>query len=547
MIARWMLSATLFAALCGIAALASERALRAFGRPARSTWAFALACSATWPIIAPLFLRASHISVSVGTPIAVGTVVVMPQTDSWFNLAWLAQLDRAFVICWCIASALLLTQMMLAIRTLHRVQRDAQRTVVDGHVVLIIDSFGPAVLGLVHPTIVIPAWLLELDDALRALVLRHEREHCLARDPGLVWLTVVTTTLLPWNVALWWIAQRLRLAMEVDCDARTLRSDGDRTQYARLLLLIAQRTSSARFVPMLATAPSQLSRRIFAMQSAPVRHPARRAAFAGVIATLAIAAACSPRIASNFTAPAPEVATAEPVTVSGSGANADTSPSDELSMQPATMARGSQGPRYPDALRAAKVGGTVVAMFVVNGDGSADTNTYKVLKSTHAEFTIAVKEALATMRFNPAQRDGTPVRQLLQQVFQFDPSMSTATALTPTPPSMDKPTPMPSGTPFFEFQVERAVTMRAGSLGPKYPKSLKDAKVEGTVLAQFVVDTTGAPEPSTFKVLKSSNPLFDEAVRDALAQMQFIPAMVGGRPVKQLLQQPFLFSLKEPK
>lgn len=89
--------------------------------------------------------------------------------------------------------------------------------------------------------------------------------------------------------------------------------------------------------------------------------------------------------------------------------------------------------------------------------------------------------------------------------------------------------------------------MRAGSLGPKYPKSLKDAKVEGTVLAQFVVDTTGAPEPSTFKVLKSSNPLFDEAVRDALAQMQFIPAMVGGRPVKQLLQQPFLFSLKEPK
>lgn len=283
------------------------------------------------------------------------------------------------------------------------------------------------------------------------------------------------------------------------------------------------------------------------MQSAPVRHPARRAAFAGVIATLAIAAACSPRIASNFTAPAPDVATAEPVTVSGSGANADTSPSDELSMQPATMARGSQGPRYPDALRAAKVGGTVVAMFVVNGDGSADTNTYKVLKSTHAEFTIAVKEALATMRFNPAQRDGTPVRQLLQQVFQFDPSMSTATALTPTPPSMDKPTPMPSGTPFFEFQVERAVTMRAGSLGPKYPKSLKDAKVEGTVLAQFVVDTTGAPEPSTFKVLKSSNPLFDEAVRDALAQMQFIPAMVGGRPVKQLLQQPFLFSLKEPK
>lgn len=434
MIARWIVGATLFAALCGIAALAIERALRAFGRPARTSWAFALGCSATWPIIAPLVLRASPVSVSTGTSVAVGTVLVAPKADAWFNLDWLAQFDQAFVLRWCIASALLLMQMMLAIRTLRRLQRDGQRIIVGGHVVLINDSFGPAALGLAHPTIVIPSWLLQLDDALRLLVLRHEREHCLARDPALVWLTVVTTTLLPWNVALWWIAQRLRLAMEVDCDARTLRMDGDRTQYARLLLLIAQRASSTRFIPMLSTSQSQLRRRIIAMQSNRVRHPARRAALAGTIASLAIAAACSPRIASNLTAPTPQVATAEPVVVSA-----------------------------------------------------------------------------------------------------------------PSAPSKGKPTSIPTGTPYVEFQVERAATMRAGSVGPKYPKSLMDAKVEGTVLAQFVVDTTGTAEPSTFRVLNSSNPLFVEAVRDALAQMQFMPALVGGRPVKQLLQQPFMFALNNKK
>ena len=434
MIARWMMSATLFAALCGIAALAIERALRAFHRPTRTPWAVALACAATWPVLAPLFLHASQASVTMSQPSAVGTALVSSENATWLNFTWLAQLDRTFAYSWGIASTLLVLQMVLAIRTLHRLQRDAPRAVVSGEPVIIDDSIGPAVVGLVHPTIVIPSWLLELDDALRMLVLRHEREHCLARDPGLVWLSVVTTTLLPWNVALWWIAHQLRFAIEMDCDSRTMRNNGDRTQYARLLLLIAQRTSSARFVPRLAISQSQLGRRLVAMHSTPVRHPARRAALAGTIATLAIAAACSPRLASNFTAPAPEVATAEPMIV-----------------------------------------------------------------------------------------------------------------IPPITPNNGKPVSIPSTTPFFEFQVERAVAMRAGFVGPLYPKRLRDAKVEGTVLAQFVVDTTGTPEPNTFKVLQSSNRLFAEAVRDALAQMQFTPALVGGRPVKQLLQQPFMFALRKHK
>ena len=66
---------------------------------------------------------------------------------------------------------------------------------------------------------------------------------------------------------------------------------------------------------------------------------------------------------------------------------------------------------------------------------------------------------------------------------------------------------------------------------------------EGTVLAQFVVDTTGRAEMNTFKVLKSDNDLFSNAVKNALQRMRFLPAEVGGRKVKQLVQQPFQFSL----
>ena len=85
--------------------------------------------------------------------------------------------------------------------------------------------------------------------------------------------------------------------------------------------------------------------------------------------------------------------------------------------------------------------------------------------------------------------------------------------------------------------------MAPGAQGPQYPDMLRTAGIEGTVLAQFVVDTTGRAEMSTFKVLKSDNDLFSNAVKNALQRMRFLPAEVGGRKVKQLVQQPFQFSL----
>ncbi len=97
--------------------------------------------------------------------------------------------------------------------------------------------------------------------------------------------------------------------------------------------------------------------------------------------------------------------------------------------------------------------------------------------------------------------------------------------------------------PYFDFQVEKPVVMAPGSQGPAYPDMLRTAGIEGTVLAQFVVDTTGRAEMATFKALKSDNDLFTNAVKNALQRMRFLPAEVGGRKVKQLVQQPFQFSL----
>jgi protein TonB len=105
------------------------------------------------------------------------------------------------------------------------------------------------------------------------------------------------------------------------------------------------------------------------------------------------------------------------------------------------------------------------------------------------------------------------------------------------------PPPVQSDQPFFEFQVEKPVTALPGSPPPRYPDILRQAGVEGEVLAQFIVDTTGRAEMNSFKVLKTSHDLFGNAVKNALPAMRFIPAEVGGRKVRQLVQQPFSFGI----
>ena len=99
--------------------------------------------------------------------------------------------------------------------------------------------------------------------------------------------------------------------------------------------------------------------------------------------------------------------------------------------------------------------------------------------------------------------------------------------------------------PYFEFQVEKPVVPAPGSTAPRYPDMLRQAGVEGEVLAQFIVDTTGRAENGSLKILKSSHDLFVQSVKNALPNMKFIPAEVGGRKVKQLVQQPFTFSISK--
>ena len=103
--------------------------------------------------------------------------------------------------------------------------------------------------------------------------------------------------------------------------------------------------------------------------------------------------------------------------------------------------------------------------------------------------------------------------------------------------------PVISDQPYFDFQVEKAAAAIPGSGAPAYPEMLKSSGVEGEALVQFVVDTTGRAEVGSFKVLRASHDAFGQAVKAALPRMRFLPAEIGGKKVRMLVQQPFAFAL----
>ena len=94
---------------------------------------------------------------------------------------------------------------------------------------------------------------------------------------------------------------------------------------------------------------------------------------------------------------------------------------------------------------------------------------------------------------------------------------------------------------YFASQVEKPALPRGGNPRPQYPSLLEGSRTAGIVLAQFVVDTLGRADMSTFTVLESSNDLFSASLRNALSHWRFFPAESGGHRVRQIVQLPLKF------
>ncbi|MEA3245374.1 MAG: M56 family metallopeptidase [Gemmatimonadota bacterium] len=424
MIVAWMVGTILLGGLIAVAATVADRAAAAAGWSRRTAWAFALAAAMLWPLGAAgvaAWRTAPHTPVA---PVALSATQVIAARIA-APQAWRVQPAAVLTAIWAAASVLLLARLGIGVARLRHLLRTAEPADVDGVRVFITDTMGPAVCGVLRPRILVPRWFLDLDAPLRSVALRHEAEHAARGDGSVVLAATLATSLMPWSPAVWWLARRLRLAIELDCDARVLRTlgRGDAThRYSHLLLLVAQRQSVARLLPVLAESNVHLERRITTMH-APMRTTSRvRAAALGGVAAAVALFACSPRVTGDLTAP--QTMSADRLAGLGPAAQSQKTFFEFQVQKPVQLADGSPSPSYPDILKMAGVEGEVLVQFVVEPDGTMMPGSVKILKSTHPLFTAAVNKALMEARYTPAEVDGKKVRQLVQRPFVF--SISTA-------------------------------------------------------------------------------------------------------------------------
>jgi beta-lactamase regulating signal transducer with metallopeptidase domain len=508
MLASWMLYCVAVGVLLSAGAAALERGLRSLGRPTRWAWVGATALTLALPVAArmvpaaPLTPEPTQLRV---TAVAGESPDALPaRTRQAAPLAFdLARWDAPLRLAWGGSSLAVVVALCAMGAVLARRRRAWSAAEVDGVPVLVSTDTGPAVVGLVRSRIVLPAWALRADDEARRLVLEHEQEHVRAGDPRLLAAALLAAAVMPWNPAVWWQLRRLRLAVEVDCDARVLRRRGDVHAYGSVLLEMGRRARRTHPAPAAAFAEpvSTLERRIRIMTASPVRRPLLRAAGFGAVAATLLVVACE----------APQ-----PTQPSASGPSFSKTP-----MTPeAAVAQ-----YFPDVAKKGMAPDDIL-LFVVAPDG----------------------EMLRHAWIRDAPDPTTPIRgagdpRLRPLIAPFSGMMSRVSLVQYSPGELG-----PTGSQVMWVQLRRRPgTPRPAAADPRddralhdavrrhYTVALRDAGVLGQVGVSFAVGADG--KARDVQVADGADPRLAEAARAVVADLTFTPTQPGEMEVMMI---PFL-------
>ncbi len=271
----WMSYAIVVSLLLSLAALALEHSARVRQKPTRWLWGTSMIAS----LLVPLVISTVSVQIprlaGVVDPVKPQQVVALRQmTASGLSPSdWLTatagrisaspDLDRLLRVGWSAASTILLLAILAGSAQLNWRRRRWERGNMAGVPVHISEDAGPAIVGLLDPHIVVPRWLMQCPPDVQELVIAHEQGHLEAHDARLVTIALGVLVCMPWNLPLWWQLRRLRLAVEIDCDARVLRRGYDVSRYGETLIAVGERQSATiAMVAAMAETGSLLEQRI---------------------------------------------------------------------------------------------------------------------------------------------------------------------------------------------------------------------------------------------------------------------------------------------
>lgn len=591
----WMAYGLVISGLLTVAALLGERAARNAGRPVRSGWIAALAGSLLLPVLAWLWPNAAPGAVpDPAYVVRLPAITIVPADSA-------AGSGSLLLYGWLVSSLVMMFLLALSVLRLRRLRRDWREAEVDGEQVLLSDDIGPAVVGLRRARIVMPDWALEIDRELRRMLLLHEREHMRAHDPLFLAGGLVALVIMPWNPFAWVQFYRLRLAIELDCDARVLRASGDARGYGNLLIEVGrQRSGGAALALAFGEPRSFLEERIRELPRVFGRRRLIRAGGLAAAAVFVLLLAVCARDPMSSVNPTERAARMELEVTAADRSDAEL-------MQAPTFTPFTTRPElrnreqvsqalernYPPLLRDAGIGGEALVWFFIDRSGTVARASIN-RSAGYPALDSAALQVARTMEFTAAENRGAPVPVWVAIPIVFMSNAAAAPAqesdsveaafgeyMRPLKDASEsytrregsgevriRPAPdadatdrmralrAPAGTvstiaselgeepTFTPLDVRPELTNRAQvarMLTEAYPADLREAGISGETTVWFLIDSNG--RVMQVRVQRTSgNDALDQAALRVAQQMTFTPAKLKGAPVPVWVAIPIVFS-----
>ena len=557
----WMLYSLLVAVLLSLAAHAVDRVVRLRGRATRWVWVACLGATLVVPLVFPRMPRSTMAEPAAFVPATFAVPLDALVTDASAAPAW--PLPRVLLAVWLLLTGLLVLYGVFAALRLQLARRRWSRGELAGEPVLISADVGPAVVGLIDPAVVVPAWASTLTPGEQRMILAHEHAHIAARDPWLVTLAWLLPAALPWNPLLWWQARRLREAIELDCDARLLSGSDSPVPYAELLLSVGSRTAAAPLAVAALTEPrSLLEKRIRRMFERRPHRPVLRAAAWAVVALLAAVGTVQAPLPGE-PLPRPLAAAEQTVEAIASGAVSSVSIPSLLiadTVKPRLMNRTQVDEAiqlyYPPLLRDAGIKGVPQVQLYINERG--EVAVARVSRSSgHTALDEAALRVVGVMRFSPAQVNARAVSMWFEVPVQFaDKAGASAAArevdaaaarLRETSQELRRAgSAEQTKSAFTEAPVLNNRAEIAAAVNRLYPSTLRSSGIGGRTIVSFLINEKGEVEKAE---LKSSSGLeeLDDAAMQLAPLARFTPGRRGETAAKGWIDLPIDFNAEVPE
>jgi protein TonB len=103
--------------------------------------------------------------------------------------------------------------------------------------------------------------------------------------------------------------------------------------------------------------------------------------------------------------------------------------------------------------------------------------------------------------------------------------------------------PVSSGLPLESRVVDEPPEMLSHP-EPRYPEVLRQAGIEGSVVVEAVLDTTGRAEAGSLKIISAAHPLFATEAAQVVLASRYRPGRMAGRAVRVRVLVPISFGLR---